>query len=47
MIGKKNGKVFVVLIDHGMTKPERGLEKIDRILMWLDGIADAFFTREW
>ncbi len=50
MIGKKrrirrimkDGKAFVVPMDHGMTKPERGLEKIDRMLMLLDGIADAF-----
>ncbi len=50
MLGKKrrikrimrNGKAFVVPMDHGMTKPVRGLEKIDRMLMLLDGIADAF-----
>lgn len=33
---------LIVPLDHGMTKPEAGIEDVDRILNLLDGIADAF-----
>lgn len=38
----KGGMAFIVPMDHGMTKPEEGLEDVDRMLALLDGIADAF-----
>ena len=37
----KDGKTLIVPMDHGITKPPRGLENIDRILKSIDGIADA------
>lgn len=50
MIGKhrrlkrilKNGRALIVPMDHGMTKPEPGLEDTDRMISLLDGVADAF-----
>ena len=38
----KNGKTLIVPMDHGMTKPESGIEDIDRIMGLLDGVVDAF-----
>ncbi len=49
MIGKrrrinrilKNGRTVIVPMDHGITKPENGLEDIDRIIKSIDGYIDA------
>jgi len=49
MIGKKrrlrritkNGRTVMVPMDHGITKPEKGLEDIDRILKQIDEYVDA------
>ncbi len=38
----RGGRAFIVPMDHGMTRPEDGLEDVDRMLTLLDGIADAF-----
>ncbi|AKG90970.1 putative phospho-2-dehydro-3-deoxyheptonate aldolase [Geoglobus ahangari] len=38
----KGERTFIVPMDHGMTKPEVGLENVDRMLALLDGIVDAF-----
>jgi len=38
----RNGLSLIVPMDHGITKPERGIEKIDLMLEKLDGIVDAF-----
>ena len=50
MIGKrrrlkrimKNEKALIIPMDHGMTKPETGIEDTDRVIQLLDGVADAF-----
>ncbi|WP_290899126.1 2-amino-3,7-dideoxy-D-threo-hept-6-ulosonate synthase [Ferroglobus sp.] len=50
MVGKRkrlkrifrNDLSLVVPMDHGITKPEAGLERIDFLLERLDGLADAF-----
>jgi len=49
MIGKKRrlrrimkgGKTLIVPMDHGITSPVRGLERIDRVLELIDGEVDA------
>jgi len=38
----RNDKALIVPMDHGMTKPESGIEDIDRIIGLLDGVVDAF-----
>ncbi len=38
----KNGKSLIVPMDHGMTKPEAGIEDVDKVIQLLDGIVDAF-----
>ncbi|MBE8539924.1 fructose-bisphosphate aldolase [Geoglobus acetivorans] len=42
----KNGRAIIIPMDHGMTKPENGLEDVDRIMAMLDGIADAFILHK-
>ncbi len=37
----KNGKTLIVPMDHGISKPIRGLEDIDSIIERIDGIVDA------
>lgn len=37
----KNGKTFIIPIDHGVTKPEQGIEDIDRLLLQIEGCVDA------
>ena len=37
----KKGKTLIVPMDHGITKPPKGLENVDRILKSIDGVADA------
>lgn len=37
----KNGKTLIVPMDHGISKPIRGLEDIDSIMERIDGIVDA------
>lgn len=49
MIGKKrrlrrilkDRRTLIVPMDHGITSPARGLEKVDRILKQIDGVVDA------
>lgn len=49
MIGKKrrlgkilkHGRTLIVPMDHGVSKPEEGLEDVDRILEEIDGYVDA------
>lgn len=49
MIGKRrrlrritrNGRTVIVPMDHGITKPEKGLEDVDRVLKQIDGYVDA------
>ncbi len=49
MIGKKrrikrilkNGRTVIVPMDHGITKPEKGLEKIDDIIKQIEDCIDA------
>ncbi|AEA46462.1 2-amino-3,7-dideoxy-D-threo-hept-6-ulosonate synthase [Archaeoglobus veneficus] len=37
----KGGKALIVPMDHGITKPVEGIQRIDDILRTIDGIADA------
>ncbi len=37
----KNGKTLIVPMDHGISKPVKGLENIDEILRKIDGAVDA------
>ncbi len=37
----RDGRTLIVPMDHGVTKPEVGLEDIDRLLLELDGYVDA------
>ncbi len=37
----KNGKTLIVPMDHGISKPIRGLEDIDGVLRRIDGVVDA------
>ncbi len=37
----KNGKTLIVPMDHGISKPVKGLEDIDEILRKIDGVVDA------
>ncbi len=37
----KDGKTVIVPIDHGVSKPVEGIQKIDTILEAIDGLADA------
>lgn len=49
MIGKRrrlrrimrNGRTVIVPMDHGITKPEKGLEDVDRIPKQIDGYVNA------
>ncbi len=49
MVGKRrrlkrimrDGRTLIVPMDHGITKPVAGLERIDDVLRRIDGIADA------
>lgn len=42
----KGGKSVIVPMDHGMTKPETGIEDVDRVMAMLDGIVDAFILHK-
>jgi len=37
----KDGKTLIVPMDHGVSKPLRGLERIERVLREIDGKVDA------
>lgn len=37
----KCGRTVIVPMDHGITKPEKGLENVDRVIEIIDGYADA------
>ena len=37
----KCGRTVIVPMDHGITKPEKGLEDVDRMIEIIDGCADA------
>ncbi len=37
----KNGKTLIVPMDHGITKPEKGLENIDKVIEQIEGYVDA------
>ncbi|WP_202319734.1 2-amino-3,7-dideoxy-D-threo-hept-6-ulosonate synthase [Archaeoglobus neptunius] len=54
MIGKKrrisrilkNGRSVILPMDHGVTKPEKGIEKIDRVLEDVQGYIDAIIVHK-
>ncbi len=54
MIGKrrrlkriiKNGRTIIVPMDHGITKPEKGLENIDEIVKSIDRYIDAIVVHK-
>ncbi len=37
----KGGRTVIVPMDHGITKPEKGLENVDRVIELIEGYADA------
>ncbi|MET1124634.1 MAG: 2-amino-3,7-dideoxy-D-threo-hept-6-ulosonate synthase [Archaeoglobaceae archaeon] len=49
MVGKRrrlkrllrDGRCLIVALDHGLTAPQPGIEDIDRLLLMIDGYADA------
>jgi len=36
-----DGKTLIVPMDHGISSPVRGIQKIDRVLEKIDGLCDA------